>query len=170
MQWWPPRTLNARLKWSSRTNLLKTHAAKREEKTEGGSNNNCQIVSNKIEKHVAQGYYNRKPVTYCHTHSITTNLKHNSYTCLQRGKKHNETATLHDKKGGNPNIFSTRKWVKYSANGAQQVQTIANTGASDHFFEFSHTNLPVVSVCPTNNGISVLITTVIACCQHTQPN
>ena len=45
----------------------------------------------------------------------------------------------------------------HTANGAIKVRTIADTGASDHFFEFAHTDLPIINVRPTTDGISVLI-------------
>ena len=83
--------------------------SKKKRKTEGESSNHCKIVSDKIEKHVAQGYCDGKPVTYCHTHGITTNLEHNSCTCTRRGDAHKATATLRDKKGGNPDRRSARK-------------------------------------------------------------
>ena len=76
--------------------------SKKKRKLEGDNNNTCKIVSDKIEKHVAQGYCNGKPVAYCHTHGITTNLMHNSCTCSRRGEKHNERATLRAKKGEKP--------------------------------------------------------------------
>ena len=40
------------------------------------------------------------PITYCHTHGITHNLRHNSATCQRPGPNHKKEATLINKLGG----------------------------------------------------------------------
>jgi hypothetical protein len=44
---------------------------------------------------------NDKDITYCHSHSITSNLWHNSATCSRKKEEHEATATLNNKLGGN---------------------------------------------------------------------
>ena len=51
-------------------------------------------------QHKAQAILDGVPVTYCYTHGITTNLKHNSHTCTKRCKGHDESATYQNRKGG----------------------------------------------------------------------
>ena len=40
------------------------------------------------------------PITYCHSHGITRNLRHNSTTCQRPGPNHKKEATLDNKLGG----------------------------------------------------------------------
>lgn len=49
-----------------------------------------------------QGYTpNGLPLSYCHTCGITTNLRHSSKNCRNKGPNHNPNATLMNKMGGN---------------------------------------------------------------------
>lgn len=50
---------------------------------------------------VCQGYDDKgKPITYCWSHGITQNLKHDSKNCIRKKEGHKENATLHNKMGG----------------------------------------------------------------------
>jgi hypothetical protein len=54
---------------------------------------------------VAQGYDdNGKPITYCWSHGITHNLRHHSGTCKRKKDGHKDSATLHNKLGGNTEV------------------------------------------------------------------
>jgi hypothetical protein len=48
-------------------------------------------------------------ITYCWTHGITTNLRHNSHNCSRQKEGHKTEATLTDKMGGNTEICRPRK-------------------------------------------------------------
>ena len=47
--------------------------------------------------------------------------------------------------------------LQYQRSANNKKCPVADTGASKHFFEFAHTNLPVTKVRQTKNSISVLI-------------
>ena len=49
---------------------------------------------------IAQGLLRGKPVSYCWTHGITSNLRHSSATCRRKATGHKEDATFHDRNGG----------------------------------------------------------------------
>ena len=62
----------------------------------GGTRNN-----KKKEPLVCQGHNtDGKAITYCWTHGITTNLRHNSKTCKRRAEGHKDEATLTNKMEG----------------------------------------------------------------------
>ena len=49
---------------------------------------------------VAQGLLRGKPVSYCWTHGITSNLRHTSASCRRKATGHQDDATYSDRKGG----------------------------------------------------------------------
>ena len=49
---------------------------------------------------VAQGLLRGKPVSYCWTHGVTSNLRHTSATCRRKATGHKDDATFNDRKGG----------------------------------------------------------------------
>ena len=49
---------------------------------------------------VAQGFLRGKPVSYCWTHGVTSNLRHTSATCRRKATGHQDEATFNDRKGG----------------------------------------------------------------------
>ena len=59
---------------------------------------------------LCQGYDDKgKPITYCWSHGITQNLKHDSKNCTRRKEGHKENATLHNKMGGCEDRMVPRK-------------------------------------------------------------
>jgi hypothetical protein len=68
-------------------------------KTRPAGSNTSRSGSNKTTP-VCQGYdADKRPVTYCHTHGITKNLRHTSMTCTRPSETHNKQVTLNDRKG-----------------------------------------------------------------------
>ena len=49
---------------------------------------------------IAQGLVRGKPVSYCWTHGVTSNLRHSSATCRRKATGHKDDATFNDRKGG----------------------------------------------------------------------
>lgn len=49
---------------------------------------------------IAQGLLRGKPVSYCWTHGVTSNLRHTSATCRRKASGHKDDATFTDRKGG----------------------------------------------------------------------
>ena len=59
---------------------------------------------------LCQGYDDKgKPITYCWSHGITQNLKHDSKNCTRRKEGHKEDATLHNKMGGSEDRMAPRR-------------------------------------------------------------
>ena len=57
-----------------------------------------------------QGYNaSGEAVTYCWTHGITKNLRHNSTTCQRKAEGHKDDATLNNKMGGNEATCEKKK-------------------------------------------------------------
>jgi len=49
---------------------------------------------------VAQGLLRGKPVSYCWTHGVTSNLRHTSSSCRRKATGHNDAATFGNRMGG----------------------------------------------------------------------
>ena len=59
---------------------------------------------------VCQGHNSQnEPVTYCWTHGVTKNLRHNSATCVRQAEGHKKEATLNNRMGGSDTICEKRK-------------------------------------------------------------
>jgi hypothetical protein len=74
----------------------------------GNKGNNAPSQSNQATKNAdvrAQGYDKEDyAITYCHTHSTSRNLTHNSCSCKYPGDVHKKGATLSNKMGGSSNV------------------------------------------------------------------
>ena len=49
---------------------------------------------------VAQGFLRGKPVSYCWTHGVTSNLRHTSASCRRKATGHKDEATFSNRMGG----------------------------------------------------------------------
>jgi hypothetical protein len=65
--------------------------------------------SSKQQQPKAQGLVDGIPVSYCHTHGITKNLRHTSASCTRPKEGHKKEATLDNKMGGNTCMVVPRK-------------------------------------------------------------
>ena len=65
---------------------------------------------------IAQGLLRGKPVSYCWTQGVTSNLRHTSATCRRKATGHKDDATYHDRKGGTEASLVPDSWRSGSVN------------------------------------------------------
>ena len=91
---------------------------------------------------LCQGYDDDgKPLSYCHSHGITMNLKHNSKNCIRKKQGHKDEATLQNKLGGCEDRMKPRKRT------TQKKWLIGNTTLNNNI---NINSLNVVSAHPPN--------------------
>jgi len=94
----PPASSNAAM---TEENIAKIVAEAVKAATSKTGGNKTRNNNRNKEPLVCQGHNaDGKAITYCWTHGITTNLRHNSKTCKRRAEGHKAEATLSDKMGG----------------------------------------------------------------------
>ena len=123
------------------------------------------------------------PVTYCWSHGTTSNLRHNSMTCMYKKDGHQDASTYSNKMGGCATRAGLRSWTGGSAATHNHVQNklssfvinnlstrdstasaLPNTnifkldsGATSHFYDTYKSALLCQPVSSKNPTINVLI-------------
>jgi hypothetical protein len=78
--------------------------------TNTGTPNNHNNNNNNKTPLLCQGYNDKnEPVTYCWTHGVTKNLRHNSCTCTRKAEGHKDNATFSNRMGGSEKTCERRK-------------------------------------------------------------
>ena len=99
----PTATANAALTAEDIRRIVSETIA--EQTSSNNSNSNNSRLGNPGDRPprpplVAQGLLRGKPVSYCWTHGVTSNLRHTSATCRRKATGHQDDATYNDRKGG----------------------------------------------------------------------
>ena len=78
-------------------------------RNEGGGRRNGRNNGRKTQQLKAQALEEGIPVSYCWSHGVTQNLRHNSQTCNRKNQAHKDNATYQSRMEGTDMINTSRK-------------------------------------------------------------
>ena len=78
-------------------------------RNEGGGRRNGRNNGRKTQQLKAQALEEGIAVSYCWSHGVTQNLRHNSQTCNRKKQGHKDDATYQNRMGGTDMINTSRK-------------------------------------------------------------